>query len=154
MIQLRMTLALVGLAATAGYAAAQQPTQSQIASIRQLCQTDYREHCSTVPTGGSAALACLRQNAAVLSPPCRQAVSATGNPGPVPATHPALPAPAPALSPRQKAAMLRENCGSDYREFCRGVRPGGGQAIACLKDNAQSLSAPCREALMSARGAR
>ncbi|MEO8715285.1 MAG: hypothetical protein ABI369_09755 [Acetobacteraceae bacterium] len=149
MIRLRTALALMGLVATTGYAGAQQPTQAQIASIRQLCQTDYREHCSSVPTGGSAALACLRQNAAQLSPKCAQAVSATGHSAATPPMR--SPPPAPALSPRQKAAMLREDCAPDYREFCRGVRPGGGQAIACLRDNAQSLSPPCQQALMAAR---
>ncbi|HEX4617721.1 MAG TPA: cysteine rich repeat-containing protein [Stellaceae bacterium] len=65
-----------------GQAVAQQPTQAgqsnqaQINAVRQACRSDYMAHCSSVPTGGSAALACLQQNMQSLSAPCQQAVGA------------------------------------------------------------------------------
>jgi len=59
-------------------AQAQQPTQAQIATIRQTCRIDYQAHCATVPTGGAAALQCLQQNAQSLSAPCQQALGAIG----------------------------------------------------------------------------
>jgi hypothetical protein len=46
--------------------------------IRQACRGDYMAHCSSVPTGGAAALTCLRQNVASLSQPCQQALNAVG----------------------------------------------------------------------------
>ena len=59
-----------------GFAAAQQPTQAQANAIRQSCRSDYMKHCSSVPTGGAAALACLRENASVVSSGCQQALRA------------------------------------------------------------------------------
>ena len=43
--------------------------------------------CSSVPTGGMAALNCLRENAGSLSPACRAAVDAAGGAKPRPAQH-------------------------------------------------------------------
>ena len=133
-------------------AAAQRPTQEQQNAIRQSCRADYQAVCASVPTGGTAALACLQQNTAQLSAPCRSAVAAVGSPGNTPGTQAAPPAAsrAPQMAPREEMATLRESCGMDYRRFCRGVRPGGGRAIGCLKDNAESLSSGCRNALSAA----
>src|SRR6266436_1733472 len=119
----RLITLIVSLFALVGPALAQNPTQAQIDAIRQACRTDYQTYCSSVPTGGSAALACLQQNAPSLSAPCQQAVGAVGGPAsatgiPKPAAAPAAPAsrtPAPPMSPRQEAALLRRSCGPDYQ---------------------------------------
>ena len=71
--------ALAGFSSLAGAAEAQRPTPGQIAAIRHACRADYRAHCAGVPTGGAAALACLRQNAASVSPACQRALGALGN---------------------------------------------------------------------------
>ena len=139
-------------------AGAQQPTQAQQNAIRQSCRADYQSNCSGVPTGGKAALQCLQQHAANLSAPCGAAVGAIGAPAGAPSA-PAPPPPsaaysAPAMSPRQEMAVLRGACGADYRRICRGVRPGGGQAMQCLKDNFQSLSGGCQRVLGQAASRR
>ena len=65
------------LIGTAGEgAAAQQPSQGQIAAVRQSCRSDYMTHCANVPAGGAAALACLHRNVSSLSAACQQAVNA------------------------------------------------------------------------------
>jgi hypothetical protein len=151
-------------------AVAQQPTQEQGNAIRQSCRSDYRSHCADVPTGGSAALACLQQNASSLSAPCQRALAAIGggsaqattpaneaNPqasSPAPST--ALPsrAPYPPMTPREKIAVMRVDCGRDYRMFCSGVPFGGGRAVACLKANAPRLSPRCQSALLEMKQAR
>ena len=148
---------LLGLAA--GSADAQQPTQAQTNAMRQSCRSDYQAHCANVPTGGSAALQCLKNNMAGLSPGCQAAVVATEGgtaSGPPPAASQGRPAPAPMgpMSMREEAAMMRNACGGDFRAYCRGVRMGGGRALACLADHQESLSPPCRDALAAARGAR
>lgn len=146
-------------------AVAQQPSQAQISAIRQACPADYQTYCSTIPTGGSASLACLKQNAQSLSEPCRQAVAAIGSPAPGAqypraATAPSAPAaPAartygPPMSRRQEAILLRRACGMDYRTYCSAVPLGGGRVIECLRENGPSLSRQCRSALMSARQGR
>jgi hypothetical protein len=141
-----------------GPAFAQQPTQAQANAIRQACRSDYQAYCAGVPTGGSAALSCLQQNASSLSPGCQSALAAVshGNTATAPsATTPAMGAsPAPSMTPRQELALMRRACGPDYRTYCNGVRPGGGRAIACLEDHSASLSHACRSALLAARQSR
>ncbi|MGH7060166.1 MAG: hypothetical protein ACREFH_07270, partial [Stellaceae bacterium] len=71
---------------------AQQPSQAQIGAVRQNCPADYQKYCASVPAGGQASLACLQQNAASLSAPCRQAVAALGGGAAgTAAAHPAAP---------------------------------------------------------------
>lgn len=146
------------------------PTQAQQDAIRSSCQSDYRTYCSSVPTGGSAALQCLEKNVASLSSSCQQAVRAasgttTEAPATAPATtaEPAAPAtnepaaaaapasqPAPiALQPKQEMALMRQACGGDYRNYCAGVRIIGGGALSCLLSHAASLSQACKSALGS-----
>ncbi len=139
-------------------ALAQQPTQAQANAIRQACRTDYQAHCSSVPTGGSAALACLQDNAASLSPGCQTALGAVGGGAGASVGTPAAPPSArtppakmPPMTPRQEATLMRQSCGSDYHAYCSGVRPGGGRAIACLQDHGASLSRQCRSALAAAQ---
>ncbi len=50
--------------------------REQIMVLRQSCAGDYRALCSGVPLGGGRAIACLRANAASLSPQCGGALSA------------------------------------------------------------------------------
>ena len=154
-------LASLALGLVAGSAGAQQPTQAQANAIRQSCRSDYQAHCASVPTGGSAALQCLQNNMAGLSPGCQAAVGAIEGEtasGPPPGASQGRPAPAPMAPPampmREQAAMMRNACGGDFRAYCRGVRMGGGRALACLADHQESLTPPCREALAAARGAR
>ncbi|ACK50074.1 conserved hypothetical protein [Methylocella silvestris BL2] len=145
-----------------------EPTQAEIGAIRAACSSDYRAHCADVPPGGSAALACLRQNLASLSPGCQSAVNATSSAPPsgaaaeAPAAASTAPpattaAPQPAhesfrhLSFREEFAVIGAECAPDYRALCRGVPPGEGRVVACLHNNAAGLSKGCKAALMEAR---
>ena len=143
------------LLSPAGPAASQQPTKAQQSAIKQACRADYQAHCASIQGGGAAGLACLQQNAAQLSSPCQAAVSAAGGgagggASAAAMTQPPAASAAPAMSPRQQLAVLRGACGADYRRYCRGVRPGGGRAMACLQDHSASLSNVCRGALSRA----
>ena len=62
-------------AAPAQYAAPMSPRQ-QLMVLRQSCGDDYRALCRGVALGGGRAIACLRANAASLSPQCFQALGA------------------------------------------------------------------------------
>ncbi len=135
-----------------GVAHAQQPTSAQTNAVRQSCGADFQAHCAGVSPGGSAALACLQQNAASLSPACGQAVAAISQP-----SHAAAPtashsaaAPSSGMSRRDEMAIAGRACGPDYRAYCAGVRPGGGQAMACLRAHEASLSRACRAVLHQA----
>ncbi|MGH6623912.1 MAG: cysteine rich repeat-containing protein [Burkholderiaceae bacterium] len=67
-------LAFVAVAIAAGPSIAQKPTDAEIAVIRKACRSDYIAHCRSVPTGGAAALNCLKQNYSQNSPTCQQAL--------------------------------------------------------------------------------
>jgi hypothetical protein len=149
--------ALLLLAVGATTAAAQQPSKAQADAIRQSCRADYQSHCSGVPTGGKEALACLQHNAASLSPACQHAVAAVGGGGaaakPAPAAAPSQAAREPGAM-REKAGEVREACGMDYREHCRGIPPGGGRAMSCLAEHDASLSSCCQRAMSAMRQTR
>lgn len=49
--------------------------RQEMAIVREACGPDYRAHCSAVPLGGGRAIACLRENAARLSPGCQKVLS-------------------------------------------------------------------------------
>jgi hypothetical protein len=142
--------------ALAAPAFAQQPTQAQANAIRQACRADYQAHCASVPTGGSAALSCLRQNMSSLSPGCQSALgalggsSAAGQPPQATAPAPGAPPPPP-MTRQQELSLMRRACQHDYRLFCSDVRPGAGRVVGCLRDNSQSLTPSCRSALLAAR---
>src|SRR5689334_15510842 len=116
----RLLMLLTGLMlGAAGAAGAQQPSQAQANAIRQSCRSDYQAHCASVPTGGTAALQCLRTNIASLSPACQSAVGATERATAPPPGGTAVPGQAaPIPPPREQAAMMRRACGGDFREYC------------------------------------
>jgi hypothetical protein len=60
----------------AGPAPAPMSPRQQLMVLRQSCAGDYRMLCRGVPLGGGRAIACLRANAASLSPQCGGALSA------------------------------------------------------------------------------
>src|SRR4051794_2317400 len=133
----RLLGALLLLCAGLLPAQAQQPSSDQVAAIRSSCRSDYIEHCSGVPTGGAAALNCLRQNEASLGAACRQAVGAVGG-APAAAAPPTTPS---AAMPAHGDSMelFREDCGPDVRRLCRGALPGGGRVVDCLIENREHL---------------
>ncbi|CDZ62073.1 cysteine rich repeat-containing protein [Neorhizobium galegae] len=48
---------------------------------------------------------------------------------------------------RQQAFKVARACRTDLKTYCDGVERGDGRIAACLRDNAQKLSSPCRSAL-------
>lgn len=49
--------------------------REEIFIVRQSCGMDFRSYCSAVPLGGGRGIACLRRNAARLSPSCREVLT-------------------------------------------------------------------------------
>jgi hypothetical protein len=140
-----------------GAASAQQPTQAQAGAIRQFCRSDFASNCAGVPTGGQAALQCLRSHIATLSPECQNAVNAVGS-APAPAPSASAPAPSsaapssaaippPEVSRFRELRLMRRSCGDDFGTYCKGVELGGGRGVQCLKENESKLSPTCKNAL-------
>lgn len=138
-------------AAPAAAAVAAAPTAAQQNAIRQSCRNDFMANCSGVQPGGQAALVCLQTNAAKLSPPCRQAVGAIGGaPKPAaaavaaPAVAVAPAAVAPAMPTPEQQAAIKNTCRADFMRNCKGVTPGGPEALVCLQANSARLSPNCQ----------
>lgn len=55
------------------------------------------------------------------------------------------------LSPAMRAELrpFIQACMGDIRQFCPGVQRGGGRILACLNQNGDSVSAPCRGAIIN-----
>lgn len=56
----------------------------------------------------------------------------------------------PSPQMREQAQALGRVCMTDIRKKCQNVQFGGGQVLACLQDNVESLSQPCKDALAQA----
>lgn len=52
------------------------------------------------------------------------------------------------------AAAVREACKGDFQKYCKDVQPGGGRIIACLKQNRDSLTPTCQQAIDKAGAGR
>jgi hypothetical protein len=125
---------------------------SPIAAVRTACRADFGVHCPGVRPGDSAALRCLQANAAALSPPCPEAVMATGEgrapppAGAAAASPVAPPGPIPPMRPRRALEIL-SFCEPEVRTLCADVPPGGGRILECLAENYARLSPQCYGAL-------
>jgi hypothetical protein len=133
--------AIVSIAALTGSAAAQ--TAAQQSAMRAHCRDDFMSHCSGVTPGGKAALSCLQQNVASLSPACHSAVAATMHApaaNAAKATAPARaavaePAPAPHESGFVPGGVLIDKACARYMIMhCRGMAFDMGRKVACLVD--------------------
>jgi hypothetical protein len=121
-------------AAKAAEPATTKPSKAQISHIRQVCRADYRAHCAGV-TAGASGLACLKNNVASLSAPCRLVLgdASVGN------TSQAPPAPTvsdelPVVSPREEIFIMRSACGPDFRTYCEELRPAGRATAWCAAE--------------------
>jgi hypothetical protein len=56
----------------------------------------------------------------------------------------------PLATAQQIPQELERACRADYQRLCRGVFPGGGRILQCLRDKAAQVSDPCKAALAKA----
>ena len=161
-------------------AVAQTPTEAQQKALRANCPSDFRAHCSGVPTGGMDALVCLEKNVDSLSPACKSAVeavdpsttSAASPPAAAaksdtapassaetapaqPMTEPPPPSTAasahePQLTFRQEVAIAAGACAVDFRLFCPNLPVGHGNILFCLRVHGPRLAPACHDALVKA----
>lgn len=77
------------------------------------------------------------------APPKQAAVAPAAPFAPAAAAPPAA-APAPTA---QQMSAIKFTCKREFSRFCKGVAPGGAEAVACLRGNAAKLSADCKTSL-------
>lgn len=150
----------------AGAALAQSPppaeTPGRGGSLREACKADIAAHCKDTEAGRGRRVACLTEKKAQLSPACQSALeqrkAGPGRQGQGPEPAPgakgadtaAAPANEPGAGPRQgkgRGAGRLAACRTDVATFCQDAAKGGGQRIACLKQNLDKLDPACRTAL-------
>jgi len=85
------------------------------------CAGDVRRFCGDVKPGQGAIAKCMKAHEAELSPACREASKARA----------------------EKAERVREECKADAEKFCKGIAPGGGRILSCLKSRQPELQPAC-----------
>jgi orotidine-5'-phosphate decarboxylase len=133
-----------------GGSAALACLKKNVAALSPACQK------AVTAVGGAAAPAAEPPAAAAAAAPPHLGYTRDGNinaPAAAPAARsaPAVPAQRAAVPLRVELAILRRACGPDVQVNCPGVRPGGGQVMACLAANEASLSPRCRRELAMAK---
>jgi hypothetical protein len=114
----RLTVASVLLMAPVG-------AMAQGAAVRQACGPEIQQHCAGVEPGEGRLRACVKENFAAFSEPCKQALLSS-------------------------VAVVRA-CKADIQRTCPGVQPGGSRIQACMKDHFAEYSEPCKQAIVTAK---
>ena len=98
---------------------------AQGAVVRQACGPEIQQHCAGVEPGEGRLRACVKENFAAFSEPCKQAMLSS-------------------------VAVVRA-CKADVQRTCPGVQPGGGRIQTCMKDHFAEYSDPCKQAIITAK---
>jgi len=85
------------------------------------CAGDVKKFCGDVKPGQGAIAKCMKAHEAELSSACREASKARA----------------------EKAERVREECRADAEKFCKGIAPGGGRILSCLKAREAELQPAC-----------
>src|SRR5712691_4592371 len=85
------------------------------------CAADVKKFCGDVKPGQGAIAKCMKAHEAELSSACRESSKARA----------------------EKAGRLREECKADAEKFCKGIAPGGGRILSCLKSRQPELQPAC-----------
>jgi hypothetical protein len=114
----RLTIAYVLLVAPVG-------AMAQGAAVRQACEAEIQQHCSGVQPGEGRLRACVKDNFAAFSEPCKRAMLSS-------------------------VAVVRA-CKGDVQRTCPDIQPGGGRIQACMKDHFTEYSDQCKQAIVTAK---
>ncbi len=85
------------------------------------CAGGVKKFCGDVKRGQGAIAKCMKAHEAELSSACREASKARA----------------------EKAERVREECRADAEKFCKGIAPGGGRILSCLKSREPELQPAC-----------
>jgi Cysteine rich repeat len=95
--------------------------QAQETHRTGACRADYEKFCKDVKAGQGRIVRCMKAHENELSPACRDQIAAE----------------------KEKAQEFRNACKPDADKFCKGIRPGHGHIISCLKSHKAELSPQC-----------
>jgi hypothetical protein len=146
-----------------------QCLQRNVAKLSPGCQSAV--NALNPPSAPNQATPAPAAAPAVAPPPAPAATPPVAPAAPAPAKTTAAPPPASAAPPKpparppqpspaaassrptaQQQAALKQHCQSDFMSRCRGVQPGGADALRCLQRNSAQLSPNCRSAVAALGG--
>ena len=85
------------------------------------CAADAKKFCGDVKPGGGRVAKCMKGHEAELSPACQAEMKRA----------------------KERIEQVKEECNADAKKFCKGIRPGGGRILACLKSHQSELAPAC-----------
>ncbi len=100
--------------------------------FHEACGADDAKYCKDVQRGQGRHLKCLNDNSAQLSPACKAKLDE------MKAQHQAK---------HEERKAFKDACKADAKAQCKGVQPGQGRIIQCLREKQSSLSAGCQAEL-------
>ncbi len=91
------------------------------------CAQDIQKLCSGVAPGGGRIMKCLHEHASEVSAACKERLQ----------------------QGKEKVSDKMQSCKDDEQKFCKGVQPGGGRILECLKRHQNELSPACQTTINS-----
>ena len=85
------------------------------------CAQDAKKFCPGMQPGGGRIAKCMKEHEAELSPACQENIKKA----------------------EQRLKEFSDECKADAEKFCKGIRPGGGRILACLKSHQSGLAPAC-----------
>ena len=96
------------------------------------CRDDAAKLCKDVQKGEGRVARCLKEHANELSPACKENIGRM----------------------KEEIKEVAEACKDDAAKVCKGVEPGKGRILRCLKQHEGELSPGCKEHVDKPRGKR
>jgi Golgi apparatus protein 1 len=87
------------------------------------CRADAEKLCKGIEPGQGRIAQCLKEHEAQVSGDCKAHIAKM----------------------REQMQAFNEACKADVEKSCKGVEPGQGRMMGCLRKNEANLSAPCKE---------
>ena len=122
-----LAIACTTLLAGAGPAVAQKGKGAD-----RVCAEDAKKFCSGTKPGGGRVYQCMMSHEAELAPACRERLTAA----------------------KARYDEFVAACKGDGEKYCKGIPPGGGRILSCLKSHEGDLSAACKSEFAKARSNR
>ena len=85
------------------------------------CAQDAKKFCPGMQPGGGRIAKCMKEHQADLSPACQENIKKA----------------------EQRLKEFSDECKADAEKFCKGIRPGQGRILACLKSHQAELAPAC-----------
>jgi hypothetical protein len=94
------------------------------------CADDAAKLCKGVEKGERRIAKCLKEHEKELSSACKENIAKA----------------------KEKGKEVKEACEGDTKKLCKGIKPGEGRIMKCLKQHESELSAGCKENMEQPRG--